>query len=226
MIVFVLVSGYFYFSDELNGAEEISITEMFQQFEDNNVKEAYQKGNRAVLDIKDQDHDEYSILPTDTNLLPLLQDEGIKISELDAKITTQEQNDINWVDVVSLGFMAALAFAVFLFVKNMNASGGKLLDFGQSKAKLIIGKKTTVGFDDVAGIEESKEELIEVVDFLKNPKKYQRLGARIPKGVLLVGPPGSGKTLLARAVAGEADVPFFHTSGSEFEEMLVGAGAF
>lgn len=225
LVVFMVVAGYFYFSDELSTAEEISITEMFQEFEENNVEEAYQRGNRAILDIKDQEEDEYAILPEETNLVPLLQDEGIQVGELDAEIRTEEMNEINWVDIVSLLFMAALAFGVFLFIRNMQSSGGKLLDFGASKAKLIIGKKTSVGFEDVAGIEESKEELIEVVDFLKNPKKYQKLGARIPKGVLLVGPPGSGKTLLARAVAGEANVPFFHTSGSEFEEMLVGAGA-
>jgi cell division protease FtsH len=110
-------------------------------------------------------------------------------------------------------------------LKNMQASGGKILDFGQSKARLLMGKKTGVGFEDVAGIEEVKDEVKEIVDFLKHPKKYQVAGARIPKGVLLTGAPGTGKTLLARAVAGEASVPFFHASGSEFEEMLVGAGA-
>jgi cell division protease FtsH len=107
----------------------------------------------------------------------------------------------------------------------MQQSGGKIMDFGQSKARLLFGKKTGISFDDVAGIEEVKEELTEIVDFLKNPKKYLNIGARIPKGVLLAGAPGTGKTLLAKAVAGEAGVPFFHTSGSEFEEMLVGAGA-
>ena len=107
----------------------------------------------------------------------------------------------------------------------MQSSGGKLLDFCQSKSKLLFGKKTGIKFTDVAGIDDVKEELVEVVDFLKNPRKFRNIGARIPKGVLLVGSPGTGKTLLAKAVAGEAGVPFFHTSGSEFEEMLVGAGA-
>ena len=99
------------------------------------------------------------------------------------------------------------------------------MDFGQSKARLLMGKKTGISFDNVAGIDEVKEELTEIVDFLQKPKKYAAAGARIPKGVLLAGAPGTGKTLLAKAVAGEAGVPFFHTSGSEFEEMLVGAGA-
>lgn len=225
LILFMAISGYMYFSDQLRATEEISLSKAVEEFKDDNVEKAYQRGNKAYLDLKDSKTDVYAILPVETNLITVLQDEGIKVGDLGVDISTQEVNEINWVDVVSLIFMAALAFAVFLFIKNMQSSGGKLLDFGQSKARLILGKKSSVGFKDVAGIEESKEELIEIVDFLKNPKKYQKLGARIPKGVLLVGPPGSGKTLLARAVAGEADVPFFHTSGSEFEEMLVGAGA-
>lgn len=111
----------------------------------------------------------------------------------------------------------------FLF-KRMGPSGG-MMQIGKSKAKVYIEKKTGVSFNDVAGIDEAEEELIEVVEFLKNPQKYQRLGGHIPKGVLLVGPPGTGKTLLARAVAGEAGVPFFSISGSDFVEMFVGVGA-
>ena len=99
------------------------------------------------------------------------------------------------------------------------------MEIGKSKAKVYIEKKTGVSFNDVAGIDEAEEELIEVVEFLKNPQKYQRLGGHIPKGVMLVGPPGTGKTLLARAVAGEAGVPFFSISGSDFVEMFVGVGA-
>jgi len=111
----------------------------------------------------------------------------------------------------------------FLF-KRMDPRGG-MMQIGKSKAKVYIEKKTGVSFNDVAGIDEAEEELIEVVEFLKNPQKYQRLGGHIPKGVLLVGPPGTGKTLLARAVAGEAGVPFFSISGSDFVEMFVGVGA-
>src|SRR5215471_17959262 len=111
----------------------------------------------------------------------------------------------------------------FLF-RRMGPTGG-MMQIGKSKAKVYIEKKTGVTFNDVAGIDEAEEELIEVVEFLKNPQKYQRLGGHIPKGVLLVGPPGTGKTLLARAVAGEAGVPFFSISGSDFVEMFVGVGA-
>src|SRR5438046_9532377 len=99
------------------------------------------------------------------------------------------------------------------------------MEIGKSKAKVYIAKKTGVTFNDVAGIDEAEEELVEVVEFLKTPQKYQRLGGRIPKGVLLIGPPGTGKTLLARAVAGEAGVPFFSISGSDFVELFVGVGA-
>ena len=107
----------------------------------------------------------------------------------------------------------------------MQGGGGKAMGFGKSKAKLLTEKNGKVTFDDVAGVDEAKDDLQEIVEFLKDPSKFQRLGGRIPKGALLVGPPGTGKTLLARAIAGEANVPFFTTSGSDFVEMFVGVGA-
>jgi len=124
--------------------------------------------------------------------------------------------------IVPLGLMVG----IWLFLmRRMSGGPTQALSFGRSKAKIYDRKELKTTFADVAGVDEAKAELIEIVDFLKNPKKYQRLGGRIPKGVLLVGPPGTGKTLLARAVAGEADVPFFFLSGSEFVEMFVGVGA-
>jgi cell division protease FtsH len=132
-----------------------------------------------------------------------------------------------WRDFL-FGWIVPLALMVGLWMFVMRRMGGgstQALSFGRSKAKIYDRKELKTTFADVAGVDEAKAELIEVVDFLKNPKKYQRLGGRIPKGVLLVGPPGTGKTLLARAVAGEADVPFFFLSGSEFVEMFVGVGA-
>lgn len=132
---------------------------------------------------------------------------------------------ISFADIIILLSFGGGMYLLFMLLRNMQSSGGKIFEFGQSRARLMFGRKTGVTFKDVAGIDDAKEDLIEIVDFLKSPKKYLDAGARIPKGVLLVGAPGTGKTLLARAVAGEAGVPFFHTSGSEFEEMLVGAGA-
>src|SRR5204862_911313 len=125
---------------------------------------------------------------------------------------------INW-------FPMLLLIAVWVFfLRQMQAGGGKAMGFGKSRAKLLTERQGRVTFEDVAGVDEAKEELKEIVDFLRDPQKFQRLGGRIPKGVLLVGPPGTGKTLLARAIAGEANVPFFTISGSDFVEMFVGVG--
>ena len=142
---------------------------------------------------------------------------------------TQEEASI-WVDLVNL-FAPVLVLVIFLLVLSLvmhpNQNANKTTSFGKSKARMIdmANEKNKVTFKDVAGVDEEKEELEEIVDFLKNPKKYEEMGARIPKGVLLVGPPGTGKTLLAKAVAGEARVPFFSISGSDFVEMFVGVGA-
>ena len=121
--------------------------------------------------------------------------------------------------------MLALVVVLFLFMRQLQAGGGKAMSFGKSKAKLLGEHQNKVTFADVAGIEEAKDEVEEIIDFLKDPKKFTRLGGRIPKGVLMMGPPGTGKTLLARAIAGEAGVPFFSISGSDFVEMFVGVGA-
>lgn len=126
---------------------------------------------------------------------------------------------INW------GPMILLIVIFYFFLRQIQAGGGKAMSFGKSKAKMLSESDKKVTFEDVAGVEEAKEELVEVVDFLKDPKKYTKLGGQIPKGVMLVGPPGTGKTLLAKAVAGEAGVPFFSISGSDFVEMFVGVGA-
>ena len=131
---------------------------------------------------------------------------------------------INW--VLFFGVMIAIWFFVMRRLGGGGGPGGQIFNIGKSRAQVFDGSKTTnVTFNDVAGLEEAKEELQEIVDFLKNPKKYTDLGAKIPKGALLVGPPGTGKTLLAKAVAGEANTPFFSLSGSDFVEMFVGVGA-
>ncbi|NNE98819.1 MAG: ATP-dependent zinc metalloprotease FtsH [Pyrinomonadaceae bacterium] len=141
--------------------------------------------------------------------------------------TTEEPTSTGWhwiVLIQILPFLLLIGFLAFT-LRQMQAGGNKALSFGKSKAKLLNNQQKRVTFKDVAGVQEAKEELKEIIDFLKDPQKFQKLGGKIPKGVLMVGPPGTGKTLLAKAVAGEANVPFFSISGSDFVEMFVGVGA-
>ena len=157
--------------------------------------------------------------PKDPELIKLLRNKAIQIS-------VQPEDDSTWMHVFLSWVPMLLLIGVWIFfMRQMQAGGGKALSFGKSRARLMTDGQEKVTFKDVAGIEEAKEELEEIVSFLRDPKKYTRLGGRIPKGVLLVGSPGTGKTLLARAIAGEADVPFFSISGSDFVEMFVGVGA-
>lgn len=136
------------------------------------------------------------------------------------------QNPLLWQMLTSaVPFLVLMGLLYFLVVRQMRLAGRGAMSFGKSRAKLLAKMKNRITFDDVAGIDEAREEVEEIIEFLKNPKKFQRLGGRIPKGVLLVGPPGTGKTLLAKAIAGEAQVPFFSISGSDFVEMFVGVGA-
>ena len=156
-----------------------------------------------------------------------VEDPGLTAELEAAKIPFKGEITSNWLPII-LSWVVPVALFFLLwsyFAKKMGAGSGGLMQIGKSKAKVYIEKKTGVTFADVAGIDEAEEEVAEVVGFLKDPDKYQRLGGRIPKGVLIVGPPGTGKTLLARAVAGEAGVPFFSLSGSDFVEMFVGVGA-
>lgn len=159
----------------------------------------------------------------DPNLIPLLNDNGVKIAALPAK-----GGGAFWSMFLSswLPFLILIGVYVF-FMRQMQSGGGRggAMGFGKSRARMLTEMSGKIMFDDVAGIDEAKEELSEIVDFLRDPQKFQRLGGKIPKGCLLVGPPGTGKTLLARAIAGEAGVPFFTISGSDFVEMFVGVGA-
>ncbi|HET7521957.1 MAG TPA: ATP-dependent zinc metalloprotease FtsH, partial [Bacillales bacterium] len=148
-----------------------------------------------------------------------------KFNQTEINVKQREEPNA-WVSVLTTIIPFAIIFLLFFFLLNqMQGGGSRVMNFGKSKAKLYSEEKKKVTFKDVAGADEEKQELVEVVEFLKDPRKFSQLGARIPKGVLLVGPPGTGKTLLARAVAGEAGVPFFSISGSDFVEMFVGVGA-
>ena len=227
---FLLTIGINSFLNFNSKGEEIPLSEMVLFISEGEYEEVTLRDDMVLITQstetagEDTTISKYSFIPQGTDFYGVLADAEVDIKTL--------QNDfykprlgITFGDILSFLFLGAGLVLVYILIKNMQQSGGKIMDFGQSKARLLFGKKTGVTFEDVAGIDEVKDELTELVDFLKEPKKYLNIGARIPKGVLLAGAPGTGKTLLARAVAGEAGVPFFHTSGSEFEEMLVGAGA-
>ena len=159
--------------------------------------------------------------PQDPTIVTKLRQANVRISA----IPRSEESQSFWNYVLSWLPMLLVVGVWIFFMRQMQSTGGKAMGFGKSRARMLTEKTGRVTFEDVAGIDEAKQELEEIVDFLKDPQKFQRLGGKIPKGVLLVGPPGTGKTLLARAIAGEANVPFFTISGSDFVEMFVGVGA-
>ncbi len=160
-----------------------------------------------------------TVPPTYNDFTTLLLEKGVSY-------TSQKESGNQWVSIVvnAIPFVLLLAFWIFM-MRQMQSGGNKALSFGKSRARLHSSQQKKVTFKDVAGVEEAKEELQEIIEFLREPQKFQKLGGRIPKGVLLIGSPGTGKTLLARAIAGEANVPFFSISGSDFVEMFVGVGA-
>jgi len=162
-----------------------------------------------------------TVAPNDPQLVDRLHSKGVGIS-----VKPSEDDVPSLLGVLVSWFPMLLLIAVWVFfMRQMQSGGGRAMGFGKSKAKLLTERQGRVTFDDVAGVDEAKEDLQEIVEFLRDPQKFQRLGGRIPRGALLVGPPGTGKTLLARAIAGEANVPFFTISGSDFVEMFVGVGA-
>jgi cell division protease FtsH len=157
--------------------------------------------------------------PKDPEFIQMVKSKGVKISVKPEKGPSWSRMIFSWVPILLL-----VGVWIF-FIRRMQGSGGQALSFGKSRARLMSNSRKKVTFKDVAGIDEAREELQEIIDFLSDPERFTRLGGRIPKGVLLVGIPGTGKTLLARAIAGEAGVPFFSISGSDFVEMFVGVGA-
>jgi len=198
----------------------LAFSDFLSQVDQGRVADVTIKGN-TITGHYDDGRAFGTYAPDDPNLVKRLTDRGVRISAApdDSGTPSLLSMLISW-------FPMLLFFGVWIFfMRQMQSGGGKAMGFGKSRAKLLTEKIGRVTFDDVAGIDEAKEELEEVVEFLKNPQKFQRLGGKIPKGVLLVGPPGTGKTLLARAIAGEANVPFFTISGSDFVEMFVGVGA-
>jgi len=199
--------------------EEINFSVFLDSVEQNKVAEVTISGSK--IEGKYTDGSAFkTIAPSQYNdLVKILREHKVAIEVKDTTRSPWFSYLFTWLPIIIL-----ILFWVF-FMRQMQAGGNKALSFGKSRAKMFSGLQKKVTFKDVAGVDEAKEELQEIIEFLKNPKKFQRLGGRIPKGVLLVGAPGTGKTLLARAVAGEANVPFFSISGSDFVEMFVGVGA-
>jgi len=204
----------------------ISLTELMQNYNDDALESILIKDNE--IEAKAFDGTKYvSVKEAGTTMLDLGFDDPLKRAKVEIVDTSGSKFWMNLL-VGAVPLLLLVVLLIFLFRRAGGAGGGGEggpFGFGKSKARVYDAKKHTTKFADVAGAQEAKEEVVEVVDFLKNPKKYQKMGAKIPKGILLVGPPGTGKTLLARAIAGESGVPFFNVSGSEFVEMFVGVGA-
>ena len=196
-------------------------SDFMARVDEGKVADVTMKGNMVLGHIADGGAPFTTYIPDNANIVDRMISKGVKISA-----QPEMSNEPTFWGVLISSWPMLLMIAVYIFfMRQMNGAGGKAMGFGRSKARLLTEKEGKVMFEDVAGVEEAKQELEEVVEFLRDPQKFQKLGGKIPKGVLLVGPPGTGKTLIARAVAGEANVPFFTISGSDFVEMFVGVGA-
>ncbi len=205
---------------ERSAQSTIPFSEFLAEIANGQVREVTIKGQNIEGRFSHGDSFQ-TYAPNDPNLVERLHKRGVIINALPA-----DDGSPSLVQILISWFPMLLLIGVWIFfMRQMQSGGGKAMGFGKSRAKLLTERSGRVTFEDVAGIDEAKTELEEVVEFLRDPQKFQRLGGKIPKGVLLVGPPGTGKTLLARAIAGEANVPFFTISGSDFVEMFVGVGA-
>ena len=221
VILLVMLFQLFQGPPQRDLAQEITYTELLSAVDQGTVTDVTIQGERVTGQYRDGKTFVTRAPPNDSMLVPRLYDSGvnIKAEPLDDNVPTLLGVLVSW-------FPMLLLIGVWVFfMRQMQSGGGRAMGFGKSKAKLLTERQGRVTFGDVAGVDEAKEELQEIVDFLKDPMKFQRLGGKIPKGALLIGPPGTGKTLLARAIAGEANVPFFTISGSDFVEMFVGVGA-
>ena len=220
ILFFLLVALFNVFNgNTINNKRELSFSQFLDQVGSGKVSEVVLDGE--TIHVREVDGTRYEVVqPLGTNLVEVL-------SRSDVEVRAVKQEKSGLMSAISVWLPFILLIGVWLYLMNRMQGGGRggAMSFGKSKAKLLTEKHGKVTFNDVAGIDEAKDELEEIVEFLKDPQKFGRLGGKIPKGALLVGPPGTGKTLLARAIAGEAGVPFFTISGSDFVEMFVGVGA-
>ncbi len=220
-LLLVLLFNLFQGTGQHTNASVITYTQFVQEVSQGDVKKVTVQGDQVHGELASGQQFTTTVPTSDQSLWSTMKAHNVNISiaQADDGMPTLLGVLLNW-------FPMLLLIGVWVFfLRQMQAGGGKAMGFGKSRAKLLTERQGRVTFEDVAGVDEAKDDLKEIVDFLKDPQKFQRLGGRIPKGVLLVGPPGTGKTLLARAIAGEANVPFFTISGSDFVEMFVGVGA-
>lgn len=228
-LVFIIITGIFSaIGDTGEKVETVGIEKFITRINNDEVEKITVEGSILKVDLKDGNKEKVKKEPGES-LSELLNNFGIEKDKLNSlNIEVKDESGLSyWLKTLLPFLLPFLLIGVFIYfmMRGVQGANSKAMMFGQSQAREAVNQKQKVSFKDVAGAKEAKEELLEVVEFLRLPKKFHELGARIPKGVLLLGSPGTGKTLMARAVAGEAKVPFFHISGSEFVEMFVGVGA-
>ena len=228
-LIILMIAGYLYLNEQMTDGGSYSLSQMEQDIKDGEIQNVNIYPNKETptgrVTVELTSKEQYQFYALDVNKIETLCEEN----GISPVIGNVPQDNILMTTVLPVILTGVLIFFLFGFMNRQMSGGGggnsKMMNFGKSRARMTTDTQKRVTFKQVAGLEEEKEDLVEVVDFLKSPQKYTKLGARIPKGVLLVGPPGTGKTLLAKAVAGEAGVPFFSISGSDFVEMFVGVGA-
>lgn len=224
---FLILFGLFIFmgfDQSMNETQSVPLSQVISEVKKGNVSEINVVNNKLSITKKDGSKVD-SFKEPGANIYQLFSDAGVNLNN--TKVVVKDDSSFNnWVGILSAVLPVALMVAFFYFIfRQARGAQDNIFSFGQSKARIFNKDLPKTSFADVAGVDEAKQELTEIVDFLKNPGKYRAMGARTPKGVLMIGPAGTGKTLLARATAGEANVPFFSMAGSEFMEMLVGVGA-
>lgn len=219
VITLMMIMLYNLFNQRRMAETNINYTEFLAMVDNERVEEVVIQDQE--LYVTDRNRNRFKVYaPQDSDLIGILRQKGVSI------VAKPPAESPWYMSVLVSWFPMIVLIGVWIFfMRQMQSGGGKAMSFGKSRARLLSDQSAKVTFEDVAGIDEAKEELREIIEFLREPKKFTRLGGRIPKGVLLLGPPGTGKTLLARAIAGEAEVPFFSISGSDFVEMFVGVGA-
>jgi cell division protease FtsH len=229
LVLMVMIAFFLYNQMSANQPqpESISLQQLASDIKDGDIATIKVEGDQLLIERSNGDQ-AVSYKEEGTTLVSTLNNLGVSAEQFQTvDISINEPSGLfNWLGILSWVLPVILISAFFLIIfRQAQSSGNQAMSFGKSRARMFTGEKPTVTFDDVAGVEEAKQELAEIVEFLKEPQKFIALGARIPKGVILMGAPGTGKTLMAKAVSGEAGVPFFSISGSEFVEMFVGVGA-